>query len=105
MSPCRLALSVSMADHIGNRMIIVGQTATEPDPSPVKLILKGFEISAALIDGKGLALEQVATRQGINSSYATRLLRLGFIGGTAGPLTEQRWTAAVSIGPAGLAPA
>jgi site-specific DNA recombinase len=64
---------------IGKRMIIAGQTATQPDPSLVKLILKGFELRAALLDGKGASLEQVASRQGINSSYATRLLRLSFL--------------------------
>jgi DNA invertase Pin-like site-specific DNA recombinase len=64
---------------IGKRMIIAGQTATETDPSLVKLMLKAFDLQAALLDGKGSTLEQVAARQGINSSYATRLLRLSFL--------------------------
>ncbi len=64
---------------IGKRMIIAGQTATETDPSLVKLILKAFDLQAALLAGKGSTLEQVAARQGINSSYATRLLRLSFL--------------------------
>lgn len=45
----------------------------------MKLILKGFELRPALLDGKGAALEQVAARQGINSSYATRLLHPSFL--------------------------
>lgn len=64
---------------IGKRMIIPGQTATEADPSLVKLILKAFDLQAALLNGTGATLEQVAARQGINSSYATRLLRLSFL--------------------------
>jgi hypothetical protein len=39
----------------------------------VKLILEAFDLQAALLNSKGSTLENVAARQGINSSYATRL--------------------------------
>jgi hypothetical protein len=45
----------------------------------MKHIIKAFDLQATLFDGKGSTLEQVAARQGINSSYATRLLRLSFL--------------------------
>ena len=45
----------------------------------VKLLRKAFDLRAALLDGKGSTLEQMSERQGINSSYATRLLRLSFL--------------------------
>lgn len=64
---------------IGKRMIIAGQTATETDPTLVKLLLKAFDLQAALLAGNGSSLEQIAARHGINSSYATRLLRLSFL--------------------------
>ncbi|WP_421693842.1 recombinase family protein [Aestuariivirga sp.] len=64
---------------VGKQMIIAGATATEPDPSLVKLLVKAFDLRAALLAGQGATLERIAARQEINSSYATRLLRLSFL--------------------------
>ena len=64
---------------IGKRMIIAGQTAAEPDAALIKLVLKAFALRNALLAGEGATLERIAAREGINSSYATRLLRLSFL--------------------------
>ena len=64
---------------IGKRMIIAGSTAGKVDPSLVKLLVKAFDIRDKLLAGHGASLEQLASRENINSSYATRLLRLAFL--------------------------
>lgn len=61
-------------------MLIAGpSTSNAPEPSLIKLLLKAFDLRGAMLGGHGTALEGIAARQGINSSYATRLLRLSFL--------------------------
>ena len=60
-------------------MIIAGSTAGKVDPSLVKLLIKAFDLRDKLLSGHGASLEQLASRENINSSYATRLLRLAFL--------------------------
>ena len=78
-----ITLSVPAAlkrSGIGKQMVIPGAaSAAEPDPALIKLVLKGFDLRRALLEGKGATLERIAAREGINSSYATRLLRLSFL--------------------------
>jgi len=64
---------------IGKRMIIEGARRYEPDPALIKLLVKAFEMRTVLLAAQGATLESVADRIGINSSYATRLLRLSFL--------------------------
>ncbi len=64
---------------IGKRMIIEGARRSEPDPALIKLLVKAFEMRSALLAAQGATLESIAGRIGINSSYATRLLRLSFL--------------------------
>lgn len=64
---------------IGKRMIIAGSTAAKVDPSLVKLLIRAFDLRDKVLAGHGASLEQLASRENINSSYATRLLRLAFL--------------------------
>jgi site-specific DNA recombinase len=64
---------------IGKRMIIEGLTTSTPDPSLVKLLVKALDLRDKLLEGHGASLELIAGRENINSSYATRLLRLAFL--------------------------
>jgi site-specific DNA recombinase len=92
-APCRHSTQVGSVDDsviltvpaslrrsgIGKRMIIEGARRSEPDPSLIKLLVKAFEIRSVLLAAQGATLESIADRIGINSSYATRLLRLSFL--------------------------
>lgn len=64
---------------IGKRMIIEGSTTSTPDPTLLKLLIKAFDLRGKLLVGRGASLELIAGREDINSSYATRLLRLAFL--------------------------
>ena len=64
---------------IGKRMIIEGSTTNTPDPSLLKLLVKALDLRDKLLAGRGASLELIAGREKINSSYATRLLRLAFL--------------------------
>ena len=64
---------------IGKRMIIEGSTTNIPDPSLVKLLVKALDLRDKLLEGRGASLELIAGRENVNSSYATRLLRLAFL--------------------------
>ena len=60
-------------------MIIEGSTTDIPDPSLVKLLVKALDLRDRLLAGRGASLELIAGRENVNSSYATRLLRLAFL--------------------------
>lgn len=64
---------------IGKRMIIEGSTTSTPDPSLIKLLVKALDLRDKLLAGRGASLELIAGRENVNSSYATRLLRLTFL--------------------------
>ena len=64
---------------IGKRMIIEGSTTSTPDPSLLKLLVKALDLRDKLLAGRGASLELIAGRENVNSSYATRLLRLAFL--------------------------
>ena len=64
---------------IGKRMIIEGSSNGMPDRSLVKLLVKVFDLRDKILRGEGASLELIAGRESINSSYATRLLRLAFL--------------------------
>ncbi len=64
---------------IGKRMIIEGSTTSTPDPTLLKLLVKAFDFRDKLLAGRGASLELIAGRENVNSSYATRLLRLAFL--------------------------
>ena len=64
---------------IGKRMIIEGSTTSTPDPSLLKLLVKALDLRDKLLAGRGASLELIAGRENVNSSYATRLLRLTFL--------------------------
>ena len=92
-APCRHTTQVGSVDDtvilavpaslrrsgIGKRMIIDGARRSEPDPALIKILVKAFEMRSALLTAQGATLESIADRIGINSSYATRLLRLSFL--------------------------
>ena len=64
---------------IGKRMIIEGSATSTPDPSLLKLLVKAFDLRDKLLAGRSASLELIAGRENVNSSYATRLLRLAFL--------------------------
>ena len=64
---------------IGKRMIIEGSTTGTPDPSLVKVLVKALDLRDKLLAGRGASIELIAGRENVNSSYATRLLRLAFL--------------------------
>ena len=64
---------------IGKRMIIEGSTTNTPDPTLLKLLVKALDLRDKLLAGRGASLELIAGRENVNSSYATRLLRLAFL--------------------------
>ena len=64
---------------IGKRMIIEGSTKSTPDPTLLKLLVKALDLRDKLLAGRGASLELIAGRENVNSSYATRLLRLAFL--------------------------
>ena len=66
----------------GIEMRLVVEDGSEPanvDPVLVRLLLRAHAIRARLLQEPSLPLKEIAAEEGISSSYATRLLRLGFL--------------------------
>jgi DNA invertase Pin-like site-specific DNA recombinase len=66
----------------GIEMRLVVDDGSEPanvDPGLVRLLLQAHLIRARLLEEPSLPLKEIATEQGISSSYVTRLLRLAFL--------------------------
>jgi DNA invertase Pin-like site-specific DNA recombinase len=66
----------------GIEMRLVIDDGSEPanaDPSLVRLLVRAHAIRARLLQEPSLALREIASEEGISSSYVTRLLRLAFL--------------------------
>jgi site-specific DNA recombinase len=66
----------------GIEMRLVVDDGSEPahvDPILVRLLVRAHVIRARLLQDPSLPLKEIATEQGISSSYVTRLLRLAFL--------------------------
>jgi len=66
----------------GIEMRIVVDDGSEPanvDPVLVRLLLRAHAIRDRLLQDRGLTLKEIATEEGISSSYVTRLVRLAFL--------------------------
>ena len=66
----------------GIEMKLVVEDGSEPanvDPVLVRLLLRAHAIRARLLQEPSLPLKEIAAEEGVSSSYATRLLRLGFL--------------------------
>ncbi len=50
-----------------------------PDPGLVRLIVRAHALKEELISGGGLCLREIARREGVESSYFTRIIRLTFL--------------------------
>jgi len=72
--PARLARA-----GLGARLIVEGGQSAEPDPTLIKLVLKTEALRTTLMTGGVASIEEIAKRQGVTSSYVTRLLRLAFL--------------------------
>ncbi len=82
----RLTLSVPAKlkrTGLGIKMIIDGPDGGKgngkPDPSLVRLIVKGHLFRDKLIKGGGASLSDIASSQNVTRSYFTRLVRLTFL--------------------------
>jgi site-specific DNA recombinase len=66
----------------GIEMRLVVDDGSEPanvDPGLVRLLLRAHAIRNRLLEEPSLPLKEIATAEGISSSYVTRLLRLAFL--------------------------
>jgi len=72
--PARLARA-----GLGTKLIVDGEQSAEPDPTLIKLVLKAETLRTMLMTGGVASIEEIAKRQGVTSSYVTRLLRLAFL--------------------------
>jgi DNA invertase Pin-like site-specific DNA recombinase len=66
----------------GIEMRLVVDDRSEPanvDPVLVRLLLRAHAIRGRLLEEPSLPLKEIATEEGISSSYVTRLLRLAFL--------------------------
>jgi hypothetical protein len=66
----------------GIEIRLVVDDGSEPaniDLSLVRLLVRAHAIRARLLQEPSLPLKEIATEQGISSSYVTRLLRLAFL--------------------------
>jgi DNA invertase Pin-like site-specific DNA recombinase len=64
---------------LGTKLIVEGQRSSEPDATLIKLLLKAETLRTVLLTGGVASIEEIAKRQGVTSSYVTRLLRLAFL--------------------------
>jgi site-specific DNA recombinase len=67
----------------GIEMKLVVEDGSEPasvDPVLVRLLVRAHAIRARVLEDPSLTLKEIATEEGISSSYVTRLLRLAFLG-------------------------
>jgi hypothetical protein len=72
--PARLARA-----GLGTKLIVEGEPSANPDPTLIKLLLKAERLRTMLLTGGVASIEEIAKRQGVTSSYVTRLLRLAFL--------------------------
>jgi hypothetical protein len=72
--PARLARA-----GLGTKLIVEGEQTAEPDPTLIKLLLKAEALRTMLMTGGVASIEEIAQREGVTSSYVTRLLRLAFL--------------------------
>jgi site-specific DNA recombinase len=66
----------------GIEMRMVVEDRSEPanvDPGLVRLLARAHTIRARVLEEPSLTLQEIAAREGVSSSYATRLLRLVFL--------------------------
>jgi DNA invertase Pin-like site-specific DNA recombinase len=66
----------------GIEMRMVVEDGSEPanlDPGLVRLLVRAHAIRARVLEEPTLTLQEIATEEGVSSSYATRLLRLAFL--------------------------
>ena len=64
---------------LGKRMVIEGATAGVEDGTLIKLFVKAFALRDKLLAGGGISIDELAAREKLTGSYATRLLRLTFL--------------------------
>jgi site-specific DNA recombinase len=75
MIPARLKRS-----GIEMRLVVDdGAKPAQVDPSLVRLLIRAEAIRVRLLQKPSLPLKEIATEEGISSSYVTRLLRLAFL--------------------------
>jgi hypothetical protein len=61
------------------RLLVDGAPgAAEPDPALIKLIIKAQQLRDKLLGGE-IGIGALAEREGLTSSYVTRVVRLGFL--------------------------
>jgi site-specific DNA recombinase len=72
--PARLARA-----GLGTKLIVEGEQSAQPDPTLIKLLLRAEGLRTMLLSGGIASIEDIAQRQGVTSSYVTRLLRLAFL--------------------------
>jgi hypothetical protein len=61
------------------RLLVEGAAgAAEPDPALIKLIVKAQQLRTKLLGGE-IGIGALAEREGLTSSYVTRVVRLGFL--------------------------
>ena len=59
------------------RLIVDNENSNRPpDPSLIRVLVRGHAIRTRLLEDKSLTLDDVAKSEGMTASYATRLLRL-----------------------------
>jgi DNA invertase Pin-like site-specific DNA recombinase len=61
---------------LGKRMVIEGARTGAPDDALIKLVVKAFALRDKLVAGDGISINELAAREKLSGSYATRLLRL-----------------------------
>lgn len=63
-------------------MVIDGELSSGrkgPDPSLVRLIVRAHHLREKLVRGEGASLGEIASREGVERSYLTRLIRLALL--------------------------
>jgi hypothetical protein len=66
----------------GGKMIVADQSPfarTKPDPAMVKLLVRAHDLKRKLLQGSCGSVVELARAEGLNDSYATRLLRLAYL--------------------------
>ncbi|HEV7264491.1 MAG TPA: recombinase family protein [Falsiroseomonas sp.] len=80
--PLILSVPVSLR-RAGREMALVVGTepgvTPGPDPSLLRLVLKARALWDTLLEGAAAGLGELAAREGVSGSYATRLVRLAFL--------------------------
>ena len=64
------------------RMLIEGTdpfATAKPDARLVKLLIRARQFNAKLLDGDGMPFAALAKREGVSTSYFTRLVRLSYL--------------------------